>query len=72
MQHTPSRQWFTDSKTTIGEWARAHGFAKDLVYGVVSGRLKGNRGSALAIKQKLLEAQSKASAANLGAGAQPE
>ena len=72
MQHPPPRQGFTDSKTTIGEWAVAHGFAKDLVYGVVSGRIKGTRGSAFAIKQKLLEVQNKTSAAYVAEGEQPD
>ena len=58
MQIKPSRQWFTDTKTPIGEWALAHGFSKDLVYGVLSGRIKGTRGSSLSIRKKLLEIQS--------------
>ncbi|WP_436180079.1 hypothetical protein [Acidovorax sp. LjRoot66] len=72
MQVRPSRQWFVDTKTPIGEWAVAHGFAKDLVYGVLSGRIKGTRGSSLKIRDKLLEIQSETAGECMGKCPRPE
>lgn len=55
MQVTASRQWFYDTGTTIAHWAAAHGFSQDLAYAVISGRLKGTRGDAFRIREKLAE-----------------
>lgn len=40
------RAWFAGNGITISEWARLHEFQPDLVYGVLSGRLRGRRGQA--------------------------
>ncbi len=52
---TTSRQWFTDTGTTICTWAASHGFSKELVYAVLSGRIRGVRGEAFHVRRKLLE-----------------
>jgi gp16 family phage-associated protein len=52
---TTSRQWFTDTGTTICTWAASQGFPKELVYAVLSGRIKGVRGEAFHVRRKLLE-----------------
>ena len=52
---TTSRQWFTDTGTTICIWAANHGFSKELVYAVLSGRIRGVRGEAFHVRRKLLE-----------------
>lgn len=52
---TTSRQWFTDTGTTISAWAESHGFSKELVYAVLSGRIRGVRGEAFYVRRKLLE-----------------
>lgn len=40
------RALFLGHGVAISEWARAHGFEPNLVYGVLSGRLRGRRGKA--------------------------
>lgn len=40
------RASFERSGTTIVEWARAHGFTRQVVTDVLHGRLKGKRGAA--------------------------
>lgn len=57
MEASPSRQWFIDTGTTIRKWASENAFQKDLVYGVLSGRIKGTRGESYEILQKLLQSQ---------------
>lgn len=49
-----SRKWFSETGTTISVWASEHGFSKDLVYSVLSGRIRGTRGEAFQIRKKLL------------------
>jgi gp16 family phage-associated protein len=39
------QRFFTDGQQ-ISDWAQAHGFNRDLVYGVLAGRTKGQRGEA--------------------------
>jgi len=38
---------------SVAEWARAHGFRRDMVYAVLSGRCKGLRGQSHQIAQHL-------------------
>ncbi|PLY12618.1 MAG: DNA-binding protein [Sedimenticola sp.] len=38
------RQMFTDQGITISAWAQQHGFRREDVYAVLSGRLKGKHG----------------------------
>ncbi len=38
------KRMFDDRGLSISEWARANGFRREDVYGVLSGRLKGRRG----------------------------
>lgn len=59
MATSPTRQWFIERGTTIGDWASRNEFSKDLVYGVLSGRIKGTRGQAYEIRKKLIEAQTR-------------
>ena len=57
MEQSPTRQWFANSGITIGDWAFKNGFPRHMVYAVLSGRLKGTRGNAYAIRMKLIETQ---------------
>lgn len=50
-----SKQWFAETGTTICTWAESQGFQKELVYAVLSGRIKGVRGEAFHVRRKLLE-----------------
>lgn len=40
------RAWFVEHGVAIADWARAHQFDRNQVYGVLSGRLRGRRGQA--------------------------
>lgn len=40
------RQAFIDAGLAVGEWADTHGFRRESVYAVLSGRSKGHRGQA--------------------------
>ena len=50
-----SKLWFAETGTTICAWAESQGFQKELVYAVLSGRIKGVRGEAFHVRRKLLE-----------------
>lgn len=45
MNRKAIRKRFEDEGQTITEWARARGFKPRTVYGVLSGQLKGKRGT---------------------------
>jgi len=44
---------FADAGLTVSGWADAHGFRRENVYAVLSGRAKGRRGEAHRIAQAL-------------------
>jgi len=44
---------FADAGLTVSDWADAHGFRRENVYAVLSGRVKGRRGEAHRIAQAL-------------------
>ncbi|TAN08819.1 MAG: DNA-binding protein [Rhodanobacteraceae bacterium] len=41
-----TRELFAARGIVTAEWAKEHGFSPDLVYGVLTGRLRGRRGQA--------------------------
>lgn len=40
------RNWFESHGVSVSEWAKARGFAIEVVYSVLSGRARGQRGQA--------------------------
>lgn len=40
------KSWFEGTGTPVSAWADANGFPRDLVYALLSGRLRGHRGTA--------------------------
>lgn len=51
-----ARAWFSDNGVVITDWARDNEFGRDLVYAVLSGRIKGLRGRAFQVREKLSSA----------------
>lgn len=41
-----ARQWFFDHGVSITEWARSHGYSREVVYALLAGRTRGARGEA--------------------------
>ena len=61
------RQAFVDAGVSVSEWADHHGFRRESVYAVLSGRSKGRRGEAhrIAVALGLKSLPSAARLANL-------
>lgn len=66
---TDVRRLFVDNGVSITEWATAHGFRREVVYGVLSGRLRGHRGEAhkIAVALRLKATRAAAGISGLGA-----
>lgn len=69
------KSWFDASGTTVTDWAKAHGFPREIVYALLSGRIRGRRGMAheaavalrlKAIPKPLLEEQGNTAGTRLG------